>query len=244
MSGYYARGLGGERLRRCYELAPDRVRRYLEAEIQFVLSRLRPTDVVLELGCGYGRVALRLAERAARVVGIDTSRESLDLALTLAGPGSACEFLEMDAAALTFADGVFDAVVCVQNGVCAFAVDPERLFAEALRVTRPSGRVLVSTYAPAFWPQRLAWFEAQAAAGLVGAIDYDRTVPGAVVCRDGFRSGTFAAEDFREVCRRLGVVPALTTVDQSSVFCELEAPPAAPAVEGAGAASLEPFDGV
>jgi hypothetical protein len=42
MEGYYARGLAGERLRRCYELAPDRVRRYLEAEIRFVLSRLAP----------------------------------------------------------------------------------------------------------------------------------------------------------------------------------------------------------
>ncbi len=224
MQGYYARGLAGERLRQCYELASDRVRQYLEAEIQFVLSRLTPGDAVLELGCGYGRVALRLAERAKRVVGIDTSDESLALARALAGPRSCCEFLAMDAVALTFPDGAFDVVVCVQNGVCAFAVDPERLLGEALRVTRPAGRVMVSTYSPAFWPHRLEWFEAQAAAGLVGAIDYDRTVAGTVVCGDGFRSGTFGAEDFRAVCRRLGLEPAITTVDHSSVFCEVLPP--------------------
>ena len=179
---------------------------------------------MLELGCGYGRVAFRLADAAARVVGIDTSSESLILARRLAGPGSRCEFMEMDASAPTFPDGSFNAVVCVQNGICAFAVDPERLIREALRVTRPGGRALFSTYSEAFWPERLGWFESQAAAGLVGAIDYDQTVNGTVVCRDGFRAGTFCAEAFRVLCRELGVEPAITTVDDSSVFCEIAVP--------------------
>ena len=80
MIGYCAQRLAGTRLRRCYELAPPRVARYLEAEIRHVISRLRQGDDVLELGCGYGRVAPRLAETAGRVVGIDTAVESLALA--------------------------------------------------------------------------------------------------------------------------------------------------------------------
>ena len=221
MRGYYVTKLSGDRLRQCYELASARVRRYLEAEIEFVLSRLRPADCVLELGCGYGRVTCRLAEVAEQVVGIDTSTESLALARRLARPDSRCRFLEMDASAPTFPDGAFDVVVCVQNGICAFAVDPERLVREALRVTRRGGRALFSTYSETFWPDRLRWFEAQAAAGLLGAIDYDQTKNGTVVCKDGFRTGTFSAEAFRVLCRKLGVKPALTTVDDSSVFCEI-----------------------
>jgi len=224
MRGYYSARLTGERLQQCYELASARVRQYLEAEIDFVLSRLRPTDSVLELGCGYGRVAFRLAEGAARVVGIDTSRESLILARHLARPGSRCEFLEMDASAPTFPDDAFDVVVCVQNGICAFAVDAQRLVREALRVTRPGGRVLFSSYSAAFWPQRLGWFESQAAAGLVGALDHDRTENGTIVCDDGFRVGTYSAEAFRRLCRGLSVEPAITTVDDSSVFCEILVP--------------------
>ena len=65
MHGYYSAKLSGERLQQCYELASARVKQYLEAEIDFVLSRLRPNDSVLELGCGYGRVAFRLADAAA-----------------------------------------------------------------------------------------------------------------------------------------------------------------------------------
>ena len=97
MTGYYAEKLSGRRLKLCYELATTRVRQYLEAEIRHVLSRVRPTDRVMELGCGYGRVALRLAEVARQVVGVDTARESLEMARELAGVNSRCEFLNMDA---------------------------------------------------------------------------------------------------------------------------------------------------
>lgn len=224
MRGYYTAKLSGDRLRRCYALAPERVRQYLEAEIGFLLGRLRPGDSVLELGCGYGRVALRLAEVAARVVGIDTSEESLELARRLAGPASRCEFLRMDAAALAFRGREFDRVACIQNGVCSFAVDPDRLVREALRVVRPGGSALFSTYAESFWPERLRWFEAQAAAGLVGAIDRDATGDGTIVCKDGFRVGQFGPEEFRSLIHRLGVDGEIATVDDSSVFCEILRP--------------------
>ena len=52
MSDYYSRQLSGERLRLCYEIAPPRVRRYLEAEIEFLRGLLEPRLRVLEPGCG------------------------------------------------------------------------------------------------------------------------------------------------------------------------------------------------
>ena len=135
--GYYADNLSGARLRACYELAPPRVRAYLAAELAHVTSRLSATDTVLELGCGYGRFALPLAGSVGFVVGIDTAHASLREAL--AGDAAGAAFLEMDARALGFRARVFDAVVCIQNGLCAFGADPGRLLAEAVRVTRPGG---------------------------------------------------------------------------------------------------------
>jgi 2-polyprenyl-6-hydroxyphenyl methylase/3-demethylubiquinone-9 3-methyltransferase len=222
--GYYSRRLSGERLRRCYEVAPPRVRQYLEAEISFVLSRIAPEDEVLELGCGYGRVARRLAAVAGRVVGIDTAPESLTLARALAHPGIACEYLEMDAADLGFPDGSFDAVVCVQNGLSAFGVDPLRVVREALRVTRQGGKALFSSYAPSFWKHRLDWFRLQAREGLVGEIDEARTGGGVIVCRDGFRATTLREEDLAALARALGAEARTAEVDGSSMFCEM-APP-------------------
>ena len=49
LSGYYSEKLSAERLRRVYDLAPARVKRYLDAEIEFVLKRINPGDRVLEL---------------------------------------------------------------------------------------------------------------------------------------------------------------------------------------------------
>ena len=224
MTGYYAEKLSAERLRRCYDVASPRVLKYLEAEIRHALSRLRGADTVLELGCGYGRVAFRLAEAASRVVGIDTAEESIALARRLAPASRRCEFLVMDAYRTSFDDGAFDAVVCVQNGICAFGGDPVTLLQEALRVSRRGGRLVFSTYADAFWDDRLAWFEAQAAEGVVGPVDRAASRDGFIVCTDGFRSGRITPDGLHDLCRRVGVEGGVTEVDGSSVFLEISKP--------------------
>lgn len=221
---YYSGNLSGERLRECYEVAPPRVRQYLEAEIEHVLERIGPGDAVIELGCGYGRVALELTPAAKRVVGIDTASGSIALARKLAGARTNCEFLEMDAIALEFPDGVFDVTVCIQNGVCAFHVAPDRLLHEAARVTRSGGRVLMSSYAARFWKHRLRWFEIQADRGLVGEIDLEATAGNTIVCLDGFRSGAMSPVEFEELCDRAGLTCVIEEVDGSSVFCEVVVP--------------------
>lgn len=218
---YYSQKLSAERLRLCYEIAPPRVKRYLEAEIEFVLDRLNPSSLVLELGCGYGRVLQRLAAKARTVVGIDTSPASLMLARKRMGDAVECRLVEMNAVELGFGAGQFDVVVCIQNGISAFKVDQRKLIREAMRVTRSGGRVLFSSYAERFWEERLEWFEIQAAHGLVGEIDYDETGDGVIVGKDGFRATTLSTEGFVALTSDWGIVPQVTVVNGSSVFCEL-----------------------
>ena len=62
---------------------------------------------VLDLGCGKGRFAARLAEAGAKVVGIDLS------AAMLAGAGG-LDRARASASRLPFADRAFDAVVAVE----------------------------------------------------------------------------------------------------------------------------------
>jgi len=221
MPNYYSRSLSGLRLQRCYEIAPPRVRQYFEAEVEHVLGRLEGVASVLELGCGYGRVLRAIANRVDFCLGIDTAEESLLLARQLARAEAPYRLACMNAIGLGIADGVFDAVVCIQNGVSAFGVDQRRLIREALRVTRGGGRVLFSSYSPRFWGPRLEWFELQARHGLLGEIDRDATGDGVIVCRDGFRSGTVEREEFERLVRDLDVRCTLTEVDRSSLFCEL-----------------------
>jgi 2-polyprenyl-6-hydroxyphenyl methylase/3-demethylubiquinone-9 3-methyltransferase len=221
MGDYYAAHLSAERLQQCYELASPRVRQYLEAELAFVVSRLRPSDAVLELGCGYGRILRRLAANARLVVGIDTSPTSVQLGRELLRDVANCQLLQMDAAALGFVDESFNVVVCIQNGISAFKIQPHRLLAECLRVTRPGGRVLLSSYAAKFWPHRLEWFRLQAEHGLLGEIDWSATRDGVIVCQDGFKATTTDPEAFRALAADLGVECQIEEVDESSVFCEI-----------------------
>jgi 2-polyprenyl-6-hydroxyphenyl methylase/3-demethylubiquinone-9 3-methyltransferase len=177
---------------------------------------------VLELGCGYGRVALRLAGRGGRVTGIDLSAESVEMARTLAAGATDVAFRVMDASMLDFPNASYDRTVCVQNGIRAFRVDPAGLVREAVRVTRPGGRAIFSSYAEAFWPHRLRWFEIQADLGLVGPIDRAATRDGVIACTDGFRSGTMTPAGFEALCREAGLRFTIEEVDRSSVFCEIE----------------------
>ncbi len=218
---YYSQKLSGERLKLCYSIAPPRVKQYLEAEIDFVLRKVDPTDIVLELGCGYGRVLLLLAEKAALAVGIDTALESLHLHGDLCRNVRHCSVLAMDAGHMGFKNGQFDKVVCVQNGISAFQLEHKELIAEALRVTRPGGSVFLSSYAERFWEDRLGWFRQQAEHGLIGEIDEEATGKGVIVGKDGFKATTVTAQDFRALASEFGLVPLVTEVDGSSLFCEL-----------------------
>ena len=136
MSGYYDDRLAAEHLRRVYEIASPRVRQYLEAELAYVLGRLGPGDVVLELGCGYGRAIGPLAEKARLVVGVDTSLASLALARDELKGRENVRLVNADAVHVAFRDGAFDVVACIQNGISAFHVDPRALMAESVRVAK------------------------------------------------------------------------------------------------------------
>jgi ubiquinone/menaquinone biosynthesis C-methylase UbiE len=222
--GYYSEKLSAERLRTCYDLAPPRTKAYLEAEIGFLLERTSPHMRALELGCGYGRVLKRLAERVHVAIGIDTSVASLQMARELIGNIRSLHIAAMDAVCMGFPDRTFDITICIQNGISAFQVDRQRLLAEAVRVTKSGGTVLFSSYSSRFWTPRLEWFEVQAAHGLVGEIDYQVTGNGVIACKDGFRASTVGEEEFRALAAHAGLMPKITEVDSSSLFCEIVVP--------------------
>ncbi len=221
MSGYYNDKLSAERLKHCYEIAPPRVCQYLDAEENHVLQKIHPGDTVLELGCGYGRILPLLVQTAGWVVGVDTSLASLLLAQEMLGDISNCHLLCMDAVRLAFRDRAFNCVVCIQNGISAFHVNQQDLIKESLRVTKPGGIVLFSSYSDRFWKDRLHWFRLQSEAGLVGEIDYEKTGDGVIVCKDGFTATTIRPQQFQSLTEVLDVETRIVEIDESSLFCEI-----------------------
>ena len=132
-----------------------------------------------------------------------------------------CRLACMNAIQLGFPGATFDRVICIQNGISAFHVDRRELIAESIRVTRPGGTVLFSTYSAKFWKDRLEWFEGQAAEGLLGEIDHELTRDGVIVCKDGFTATTLDPDEFLSLFSVYGTPAHITEVDDSSLFCEV-----------------------
>ena len=124
MSDYYSENLSSDRLQLCYELAPARVKQYLQSEIDFVLEMIRTNNSVLELGCGYGRVLSQLTKKSDDIWGIDTSLSSLRYAKKYINNLSKINLCTMNAISLGFYNNTFDIVLCLQNGLSAFKENP------------------------------------------------------------------------------------------------------------------------
>jgi SAM-dependent methyltransferase len=127
---------------------PDRARRQARMLAEVLRGAAGPA-VIVDVGCGDGAaLAVAAGKNAAhRFVGIDWSGDALrhahDLGLTVlradvAGPG------------LPVADGAADVVI--MSELIEHLVDPDGAVAEARRVLRPGGSLLLST------PNLAAWY--------------------------------------------------------------------------------------
>ena len=97
---------------------------------------------VLDLGCGDGKLAVRLAALGARVVGLDADPAMLRAAASrAAAAGVSVQFATGRAEVLPFMAGRFDLVVAVT--VLCFVPDAEAAFREITRVLRPGGAVVI-----------------------------------------------------------------------------------------------------
>jgi len=107
------------------------------------------SETVLDLGCGPGHTAMACARRAARVIGVDVTPEMVVAATALAAQRRLenVEFRVGNVESLPFVSGSVD-VVTSRVSAHHYA-DISRALAEAFRVLKPGGVMLVSdTVAP------------------------------------------------------------------------------------------------
>jgi len=129
---------------RFYEaaLTPERSQREVDALCMWL--QLNATADVLDLACGHGRHAIRMAQRGHRVTGVDASAAFLDRARRDAGDIQVAWRLADMRAAL--GEACFDAAYCVFSAFGYFDDEGNlAVLGTVARALRPGGRLVIET---------------------------------------------------------------------------------------------------
>lgn len=112
-----------------------------QTDLVWRLLELEPGTEVLDVACGHGRIANRLAERGAGVTGLDADPFFLARAREA---GSGAEYVEGDMRELPFEDASFDAALLWFTSFGYFDDEGNRaVLRELRRVLRPGGRAVL-----------------------------------------------------------------------------------------------------
>lgn len=104
-------------------------------------QQINKTDSVLELGCGTGLFSAIIAEKAKHLIATDLADEMLNLVRQRLGNSPRILVQKEDCYHLSFADATID--VLFLGNVLHIVADPEQVLAEAARVLRKNGRIIV-----------------------------------------------------------------------------------------------------
>lgn len=196
---------------------------------------------MMDAGCGAGSAAALAAARGARVAGVDAAAPLLDIARQRV-PGG--DFRIGDLEDLPFPGAAFDVVTGFN--AFQFAGNPAVALAEARRVTRPGGRVVVMTWSTP---------EGMEAAAIVGALrgllpPPPPGAPGPFALSEESRLRAFAAEaglaalgvqDVDSPWFYPDLATALRGLGSSGVAARAAGIAGREAVDAAHAAALAPF---
>jgi ubiquinone/menaquinone biosynthesis C-methylase UbiE len=134
-----------DRAARKYATDPIKDMRGYERTLDRISHLLNNSDTVLEVGCGTGTTALRLASSVSRVIATDVSGEMIAIAREKA-TAQVCENVEFSVATIERApggDGAYDAVLAFS--LLHLVADRPSALAHVHRLLKPGGLFISKT---------------------------------------------------------------------------------------------------
>ena len=152
-------------------------------------ARVTPGSDVCDVGCGYGATARMLAaDPGARVTALTISPAQHAQALAVSAGAENPSYLLRDWLQNGLEPESFDAVIAIES--TEHMADLRAFFAEARRVLRPGGRLVICAWltreSPRRWEERLLLEP---------------------ICREGRLRGMGTAQEYQDLARAAGLVP-------------------------------------
>ncbi len=158
-----------------HQFTPERT----EQEVDFIEAALEPAPgaAVLDLACGSGRHAIRMARRGYRVTGVDFNPRYLELAAAEAGiAGVDVEWTACDMRSLDFT-GAFDRCYSFFTSFGYYSDEENEAVLERIaRALRPGGRLLLDMMNRDWLlthPQQRTWSQREDGALLMEEVSLD-----------------------------------------------------------------------
>ena len=135
----------------------SRNKKFIDLSVEWIASRLNVNNEtsIIDFGCGPGLYTTRLAEKGAKVTGIDFSKNSIDHAKNVAIENA----LEIDYVLQNYlffeTDRRFDLITMIMCDFCALS-PPQRkeLLQKFYRLLKPDGSILLDVYSLESFSQR------------------------------------------------------------------------------------------
>jgi acetyltransferase-like isoleucine patch superfamily enzyme/ubiquinone/menaquinone biosynthesis C-methylase UbiE len=132
-----------QKVERCsVSLTPPEYLHYIRKRADFCIRYIDPGDYVLDVGCGEGFITDMIAKRCKRIIGLDYSENAVNSAKNTS---PTLEYVHMSAADLSFDDGTFDKVTCLELIEHVTILQARRVIDEIFRVLKPGGWIIGST---------------------------------------------------------------------------------------------------
>ena len=119
---------------------------HTEKELSYLVKLLKKEWMILDLACGYGRLAIPLAAQGFRVEGIDVTPIFIEKAREEAMRRNlSVEFRVGDMTALPYGDCSFDSVICIWNAFSEMVREQDQINAilEMYRVLKKDGLTII-----------------------------------------------------------------------------------------------------
>jgi ubiquinone/menaquinone biosynthesis C-methylase UbiE len=179
------------------------LKRFLEAEIDFIKKHLDCNHSVLEIGCGFGRVLEIISGKARAVTGIDFSDTLLKQAKEKLAKKDNIDLHNMEAHRLKFDDCTFRCTMCMEN---TFGNMPEialDVLKEMKRVTKKGGQIILSVYSEAAKDMQLENYNLVKLTNITESAN-------AIQTDEGLYSRRFTKDELKELFRSIGLECEIT----------------------------------